>query len=253
MDFASMFFLAFWVGLPPNSASRRKTLISKSVMRKPVCLFLCFTAVVMAWPARAEQGAINLFNGKDLSNWSAVLAKPDVSKDQVWAVHDGMIICKGEPLGFIQTDKAFAYFKLEVEWRWAPGTKPGNSGIFFRINGPPQPLPRCVECQLKSGDAGDLYAFHGMKMEGEKERRFEKKGHELGGDFIGIKKRFANENPPGQWNRAELELKGRNLTVKINGRLVNEATNIEFLAGPIGLQSEGGEIHFRKLRLLWSQ
>ena len=30
---------------------------------------------------------------------------------------------------------------------------------------------------------------------------------------------------------------------------VNEATDCDVLAGSIGLQSEGGEIHFRKIKL----
>ena len=41
-----------------------------------------------------------------------------------------------------------------------------------------------------------------------------------------------------------------NLQVKVNGRVVNEATDCEVVAGPIGLQSEGGKIHFRKVRLV---
>jgi hypothetical protein len=37
--------------------------------------------------------------------------------------------------------------------------------------------------------------------------------------------------------------------VKINGQLVNEVTGVEVKAGPIGLQSEGGEVHFRNVML----
>ncbi len=76
-----------------------------------------------------------------------------------------------------------------------------------------------------------------------------KHSHELGGDLIGITKRFANENPPGRWNRLEVELKGYDLKLKINGRLVNEANHCEFRKGPIGLQSEGGMVQFRAVRL----
>ena len=198
----------------------------------------------------SDPKAVDLFNGKDLSNWKAVLARPEVKKEDVFSVRDGVIVCKGEPLGFIQTDQTFTNFKLTVEWRWAPGTTPGNSGVFLRINGDPKPLPRCIECQLKSGDAGDVYGFHGMKIDGDKARRVEVKAHELGGDFVGVKKRFANENPPGQWNRYELSLIRGNLTVWVNGKQTNEASDCEVIAGPIGLQSEGGEIHFRNVRLV---
>lgn len=193
--------------------------------------------------------AVYLFNGRDLSNWNAVLAEPNVAKKDVWTVRDGMIICKGEPLGFIETEESFTDFKLLVEWRWAPGKKPGNSGVFLRINGQRRPLPRCIECQLKYGDAGDVYGFHGMNIDGDPARRIEAKGHPLGGDFVGIKKMFHNENPVGQWNRLEATLVGSNLTIAVNNRVVNRATDCERVPGPIGLQSEGGEIHFRKVRL----
>jgi len=192
---------------------------------------------------------VNLFNGKDLTGWRAVLAKPEVKMDEVWNVRDGMIVCQGEPLGFIETDTSYTNFKLSVEWRWAPGKEPGNSGVFLRINGTRKPLPRCIENQLKSGDAGDLYGFHGMKIDGDKARRVEQKNHELGGDFAGVKKRFANEKPPGEWNRLEVLANGPKITVWVNGKQVNEAFGCEVVAGPIGLQSEGGEVYFRHVRL----
>jgi hypothetical protein len=223
-------------------------------MRKTLCLILPILAgLITSCSTTRESGtttqAIDLFNGRDLSGWKATLAKPEVKLTDVWSVRDGAIVCKGEPLGFIETERAFTNFQLVVEWRWAPGKKPGNSGVFLRINGDRKPLPRCIECQLKSGDAGDVYGFHTMGIDGDKARRVEKKGHELGGDFIGVKKLNHNENPPGQWNRYELELRGGNLFVKVNGLLVNEAKNCEILAGPIGLQSEGGEVHFRRVRV----
>jgi hypothetical protein len=190
-----------------------------------------------------------LFNGKDLTQWTAVLAKPDVKKEDVWSVRDGLLICKGEPLGYLATQDMYTNFRLVVEWRWAPGKEPGNSGVLLRINGEPKGLPRCLEAQLKSGDAGALYGFHGMKISGDAARLTAVKGHELGGDFVGVKKIIGNEKPPGEWNRYEIVLKGPALTVSVNGKQVNQATDCEIVAGPIGLQSEGGEIHFRTVEL----
>jgi hypothetical protein len=225
-----------------------ETLLASKVMRKLFPVFVVGAALISA-SAQAAPGVIDLFNGRDLSNWKVVLEKPEVKLEEVFSVRDGLLVCKGEPLGFIQTDRGFTNFRLEVDWRWTPGKKPGNSGIFLRINGVPRPLPRCIECQLKSGDAGAVYGFHGMKIDGDPARRVVKRGHELGGDFVGVKKMFANENPPGQWNRCEIELNGYDLKIQVNGRLVNQASRCEFVTGPIGLQSEGGEVQFRKVRL----
>lgn len=198
---------------------------------------------------KAQTGPLALFNGKDLSGWEAFLVEPEVKQEDVWSVKEGLLICKGEPLGYLATKGSYTNFRLIVEWRWAPGAKPGNSGVLMRLNGEPQGLPRSIEAQLKSGDAGDLYAFHGMKIDGDAARRIEVKGHQLGGDLTGVKKREANENPPGEWNRYEIVLNGSSLVVSVNGKPLNEATGCEVVSGPIALQSEGGVIQFRTVEL----
>jgi len=47
----------------------------------------------------------------------------------------------------------------------------------------------------------------------------------------------------------EILAQGPKYTVWINGRKVNEAEGVDVVAGPVGLQSEGGEIHFRRVTL----
>jgi hypothetical protein len=193
----------------------------------------------------------DLFNGQNLTGWKGFLADPKVPMEEVWSVKNGVLICKGEPIGYLYTDKSFTTdFQLIVEWRWAPGTKPGNSGVLLRINGEPRPIPRSIEAQLRSGSAGDLYGFHGMKIDGDPARTKLTPNHELLGNFIGVTKTEANEKEPGEWNRYEITVKGSNVTVLVNGKQVNQAHDCDVLAGPIGLQSEGGEIHFRTVRLI---
>jgi hypothetical protein len=58
-----------------------------------------------------------------------------------------------------------------------------------------------------------------------------------------------NEKAPGEWNTVEVVVDGPLVKVTVNDKLVNEATDCEVVAGPIGLQSEGGEIHFRKVEV----
>jgi len=192
---------------------------------------------------------VQLFNGRDLQGWKFFLADPSAKMSDVWSVQDGILICKGEPMGYIYTGSSFKNFKLLVEYRWAPGQKPGNSGIFLRIHGQPQALPRTIEHQLKDGDAGDLYGFHGRKVSGDPTRAVFVPQHKLGGDIHGLKKLAGNEKPPGEWNRVEIEVRNARITAMLNGRLVNEGLDEEPQAGPIGLQSEGGEIHFRTVEL----
>ncbi|NWK55964.1 DUF1080 domain-containing protein [Verrucomicrobiaceae bacterium N1E253] len=185
-----------------------------------------------------------------LDAWSYVLVDEDVKKEDVWSEKDGVIICKGEPLGYLVTKESYQDFKLELDWRWAPGTAPGNSGVLLRIAGEPATfMPKCVEAQLKSGSAGDLWAFFGASMEGEPSRFREIKDHKDLGDFKGIAKIKAAEKAPGEWNHYEITLSGGKINVVVNGEAVNQASGLDVLSGPIGLQSEGGEIHFRNFKV----
>jgi hypothetical protein len=193
--------------------------------------------------------SVDLFNGRDLQGWSAFLADPGVPMEDVWSVRDGMLVCKGEPLGYLYSNQDYTDFNLVVEWRWAPETKPGNSGVLMRINGEPKPIPRSIEAQLMHENAGDVYAFHGMRLTGAEDRLRGGENHELLGDFVGVSKSEFAENPPGEWNIYDITIDGPQLTVFVNGRKVNEAWDCDIVPGPIGLQSEGGEIHFRTVRL----
>ena len=213
----------------------------------------CFAAVIMAasvlaTPVPAGE-TVSLFNGEDLTGWSHFLVDSEVAMADVWSVQEGVLVCKGEPLGFLHTTGKYESYELVVEWRWAPGTEPGNSGVLLRVNGEPKAIPRSYEAQLKSGDAGDLYGFWGMPLSGDAERTREAKRHELLRDMVGFAKTEANENPPGEWNRYEIRIAGPDIVVKVNGKTLNEASDAKVLAGTIGLQSEGGEIHFRKVEL----
>jgi hypothetical protein len=198
-----------------------------------------------ARPAAGQEEA--LFNGRNLDGWRYYLDDHMVGIEDVWSVRDGLLICRGEPMGYIYTTRAFTNFRLVVEWRWAPGADPGNSGILMRIHDKPRPLPRCLEAQLMHGNAGDLFGFHGMELTGAQERLRKVEGHALGGDLTGVRKIEGNESEPGEWNAAEVVLEGGRVQVRVNGKLVNEAADVEITSGPIGLQSEGGEIHFRKV------
>jgi hypothetical protein len=110
-------------------------------------------------------------------------------------------------------------------------------------------MPKCVEAQLKSGSAGDIWAFFGASVQGSPERIQEVKDNKDLGNFHGVKKIKAAEKAPGEWNQYEITVSGGNLELKVNGELVNQASGLEVLSGPIGLQSEGAEIHFRNIEL----
>ncbi len=121
--------------------------------------------------------------------------------------------------------------------------------MLLRITGKPMKLPKCVEAQLANGSAGDIWAFQGFQVKGEADRFRTVKSEDLG-DFMGLSKKMGNEKEPGEWNEYEITLNGGNLTLEVNGKTVNEGAGCDEVAGKIGLQSEGGEIHFRSVKLL---
>ena len=220
----------------------------------PFRLALSALALALAATAASSADAVRLFNGKDLGGWSHFLVDPKVRMEDVWSVRDGVLICKGEPLGFLQTTAVYTSFKLLVEWRWAEGAaarlgKTPNSGVLLRVSGEPKPIPRAYEAQLQSGSAGDLYGFWGLPLEGDPARRREGKGNAMLGDMVGFTKAEAAEKPEGEWNVYEIVVDGPSIVVHVNGKKVNEARGAAALAGRIGLQSEGGEIHFRRVEL----
>ncbi len=209
---------------------------------------LLLGVVSCSTPGRPRH-TVELFNGKDLAGWQYVLAEPGVPMTQVWSVQDGVLTCTGKPLGFLYRGPAVTNFRLEVEYRWLPGSEPGNSGIFSRITEPLKALPCTYEVQLKHGSAGDVLGLQGKPISTGQPRFFEVKKHSVAGDIAGVAKMLDAEKPPGEWNRVEILAQGARYQVWINGKLVNEVNGVGVVAGPVGLQSEGGVVQFRRVTL----
>jgi hypothetical protein len=184
-------------------------------------------------------GEVRLFNGRDLSGWTAHLPEGGAMAE-VWSVEDGILICRGRPVGYLRTTDDFVNYVLRLEWRFDPVTKKaGNSGVLLRMVGEDKVWPRSVEAQLHSGNAGDFWNIGEFPMKTDPDRtrgRNTKKTH------------FA-ERPVGEWNEYEIIVAGGSIVLKVNGQLVNEAWSVQEIPGKICLQSEGAEIHFRNIRL----
>jgi hypothetical protein len=184
----------------------------------------------------------NLFNGKDLSNWNFVVKDNAVAPEDVYSVQDGVILIQGQPFGYMYTKKKYSDYVLELEWSWLE--KATNSGIFLLIADPKNPFPNGIECQLKAGSAGDLVLLGGSDLDEYKQPA----GSERPQFPVINKQKDSNEKPVGEWNKAKIEVKNGVITIYINGELQNKGTN-KVKKGYIGLQSEGGPIQFRNIKL----
>jgi hypothetical protein len=58
------------------------------------------------------------------------------------------------------------------------------------------------------------------------------------------------EKPMGEWNTMECIADGNELTVILNGTVVNHAFNVNPTSGHIQIQAEGAEILFRRVDLI---
>jgi len=180
-----------------------------------------------------------LFDGRSLDGWSTYL-EDDTDPAEVWSVVDGVLVCRGTPSGYIQTDRRFADFVLSLDWRWNPETKQaGNSGVLFRKVGPDKIWPQSIEAQLESEHAGDIWLVDGYYMQTEPERT---KGRRTRATHY-------NENPVGEWNHYVITAEGGNVSLEVNGEVVNKGAAAMDVPGHICLQSEGAEIQFRDIRL----
>jgi hypothetical protein len=190
----------------------------------------------LAAPMPAE---VRLFNGADLSGWTAHL--PDGGRmEDVWSVRDGTLVCRGRPIGYLRTTEKFTNYVLRLQWRFDPvGRQGGNSGVLLRVVGQDQVWPRSVEAQLQSGSAGDFWNIGEFPMKTDPARTSGRN----------TRKTHAAERPVGEWNDYEIMVDGGSVVLAVNGQVVNQAWDVQETPGFIALQSEGAEIHFRDVRL----
>ncbi len=183
-----------------------------------------------------------LWNGKDYSGWKLHLDDKSVDVNSVWSVKNGVVHCKGAPRGYMRTEVEYSNYILEMEWRWVE--KGSNSGVLLHSQKPDKVWPICIECQLKSGNAGDfvLLGKGSITVAGKK--------HENDGVYHIISKmKESSEKPIGEWNRYKIICKDDSITCYVNGVLQNTGTRASQTKGTIALQSEGAPIEFRKITI----
>jgi len=184
---------------------------------------------------------IMLFNGKDLADWKLFIPDEAIDVNKIWSVRNGVVLCKGKPNGYMRTKAEYKNYKLHLEWRWT--SEPSNSGVLLHSSGEDNVWPRCIECQLKSGSAGDFVLINGTGITVDGQDR-----QDVSKQFVSIKKKQqSSERQAGQWNRYDIYCDKDVIRCFVNGTLQNAGTNATDTSGWICLQSEGGPIEFRNI------
>lgn len=216
---------------------------------------ICALLILPRTALQAGEGLgpeIDLFNpppgSANVVAWKAWHDDPNVKLEDVWLIRDGMVICKGAPMGYVRTEQDFRNFVLKLEWRRPKDKKPGPGGVLVRMTGEDKIWPKSLEAQLNAGAAGDFWGLDGYQLSGPEDRSSSLE-HPQFGKLTNVKKIKDAEKPPGEWNHYEIIADGDVVTLLVNGQEVNRATGCDVVPGKICLTAEGEEIHFRNVRL----
>lgn len=174
----------------------------------------------------------------DLSEtWKHYHAEPSVPLAAVWKIvlegeadkQERVLVCSGQPKGFLYTNESFADFELTLQWKF-PTDANGNSGVLVYTQDEARIWPTSMQIQFHQPKAGSVFPSGEAKSDNKTEKT----------DLA---------RPINQWNDCRIISRSGRLTVEINGTNAGETTGSVPSAGSIALQSEGAEVHFRRVRI----
>jgi 3-keto-disaccharide hydrolase len=208
------------------------------MLRFTGCLAVALATLAFVDRAVAAEW-VSLFNGKNLDGWKAIDGPMSA-----WKVEDGLLYCSGGGGGWLSSDKEYADFEIELEFRVPPG---GNSGVFLRA--PHQGNP----------------AFAGMEIQilDDKGREYTKlQPYQYCGSLYDLEPpKTRVSKPAGEWQKMHITCSGRNVKVSLNDTPIVDADLDQYkgklathpgltrTAGYVGLQNHGTRLDFRNIRL----
>ena len=177
------------------------------------------SSLLCLWATGLLSANETIFNGKDLTGWSA----EDMS---YWSVQDGAIVgTKGDQKiqgnQFLWYNKKVSDFKLTLKVKQVPFA--ANAGIQFRSQREPNGHAMGYQADIGKGWWGCLYHAHGRKILAKNQ---DTEGKNL---------------KPEKWNKYEILAVGHRIWLAINGRITVALRDpIGELEGLISLQVHGG-------------
>ena len=145
--------------------------------------------------ADSEEGFTTIFDGKSFEGW-----KTSIDNTNTWKIEDGAFVTRGQTahVFYVGDTNAFKNFELKVDVMTEPGS---NGGIYFHTAYQEKGFPRGgIECQVNVSHTdwiktGSLYGLCNIGLTPCKDN---------------------------QWWTQDITVRGRKVTVKIDGKTVLE-------------------------------
>ena len=166
-------------------------------------------------------GFVPLFDGKDLTGW-----KRDKADFGDWKVVDGAITCSGAQDYLLTERDDYGDFHLRAEVKISDG---GNSGLYFRASKPFN-IPGDYEAQINSTGTDHIRTGSLYKV-------------------VNVADKLV---PAETWFTYDIIAEGKRIRLYVNGKLTVDYTETRpnrNAKGRIGLQQNGGTVHFRKIEI----
>jgi hypothetical protein len=191
--------------------------------------------------AEAAEGFAPLFNGRDLEGWTG--------DTKGYAAEAGKIVIHPElGSGNLYTAKEYADFVLRFDFKLTPAA---NNGLGIRAPLEGDAAYAAMEIQILE-DGSPVY--------------WRLRPYQYHGSIYGVvPARRGFLRPPGEWNAEEVTVKGRHVTVVVNGSTVVDADldavsaggtidgqdhpGLKRESGHIGFLGHGSLVEFRNIRL----
>ena len=156
---------------------------------------ILFAALAPLRAADSEEGFTTIFDGKTFDGW-----KTSIDNTNTWKIEDGAFVTRGQTahVFYVGDTNAFKNFELKVDVMTEPGS---NGGIYFHTAYQEKGFPRAgIECQVNVSHTdwiktGSLYGLVNIGLTPCKDN---------------------------QWWTQDITVRGRRVTVKIDGKTVLE-------------------------------
>ncbi len=195
------------------------------------CLGLLTAGLLVACAAPSGSGSwVTLIDGdKGFENWNQV-------GDANWRAEGGLIVADKGKGGFLVSKTSYRDFVIRAEF-WAETDT--NSGIFIRASDPNKiGADNSYEVNIWDIRPDPKYGTGGIV------------------EFAAVPVPVVFK-AGGRWNTYEIEARGDNITVKLNGAVTVKLQNGKYASGPFALQFgpgvqgvTGGPIKWRKVQIM---